>query len=76
MSEEDWLNIFSGNLSSMLYDAGMTQRDLADETGLSEATISCYLNQRKIPGVKALINIAHVFDCSLDELIDFGENII
>ena len=48
MSEEDWLNIFSGNLASMLYDARMTQRDLADETGLSEATISCYLNQRKI----------------------------
>lgn len=75
MTELEWLDIFGDNLVSLLRDARMSQRELADATGLTEATISYYINKRKMPGLKAIINIAYAFDVSVDELIDFGEMI-
>ncbi len=73
MSELEWLDIFGDNLVSLLQDARMSQRELAEATGLSEATISYYIHKRKIPSLKAIVNIAYAFDISIDELIDFGE---
>ena len=76
MTEQEWLDEFSSNLVSMLKEANMSQRELADDCDLTEASISNYINARKIPGIKAMINIAYSLNCSLDELIDFGERII
>lgn len=75
MSELEWLDIFGDNLVSLLRDARMTQRELADAAGLSESTISSYIHKTKIPSLKAIINIAYAFDISMDELIDFGDMI-
>lgn len=75
MSELEWLDIFGDNLRDMLEDANMTQRDLADEAGLSESAISQYIHKQKIPSLKSIINIAYALDCSMDELIDFGSRL-
>lgn len=75
MTELEWLDIFADNLASMMEESGYTQMDLAEETGLSQSTISTYLNKRKFPGVKAIINIAYALDCEVTELIDFDETI-
>ena len=75
MSELDWLDIFAGNLRDMLIDANMSQRELADASGLAESTISSYINKQKIPSLKAIINISYTLDCDVTELIDFGETI-
>ncbi len=75
MTELEWLDIFADNLASMMEEGGYTQMDLAEETGLSQSTISAYLNKRKLPGVKAIINIAYALDCEVTELIDFDETI-
>ena len=73
MSELEWLDIFGDNLVSLLKDARMSQRELADAAGLSEATISSYIRKRKMPSIRAVVNIAYVFGISMDELIDFGD---
>lgn len=73
MSELEWLDIFGDNLASLLRDAKMTRRELADEIGVSEVMISYYINKRKIPSFKILLKMAYVFGISLDELADFGE---
>ena len=73
MSEFEWLDIFGDNLVSLLKDARMSQRELAEAADLSEGTISSYIHKRKIPSLKAIINIAYAFDISIDELVDFGE---
>lgn len=73
MSELEWLDIFGDNLVSLLQETRMSQRELAEAAGLSEATISYYINKRKIPSLKAIINIAYAFSISIDELIDFGD---
>ena len=75
MREEEWLSIFSQNLEEMLIDANVTQRELADATGLSESTISKYLKGQQLPGVKAIINISYKLGCDLYDLIDFGSRI-
>ena len=75
MREEEWLSIFSQNLEEMLIDANVTQRELADATGLSESTISKYLKGQQLPGVKAIINLSYELGCDLYDLIDFGSRI-
>lgn len=73
MTELEWLDIFGDNLTDMLTEHRMTQRELADKANLAESTISDYIHKRKMPGTKAIVNIAYALDCSTDELIDFGE---
>lgn len=75
MSEVEWIDIFGDNLRDMLIDAKMTQAELADDTGLTEATISRYINKQRMPTVRALINIAYSLNVSLDELMDFGDQV-
>lgn len=75
MSEVEWLKKFGKTLSDMLKDARMTQRELADATGLSESAISNYVNGKQIPTVRAIINICYELACNTDDLIDFGERV-
>ena len=75
MSEVEWLDIFADNLREILEDYRMSQKELADVTGLSEGTISNYINKRQLPGIKAIINISEALNMSIDDLIFFGETI-
>jgi len=75
MSEMEWLDIFSNNLASIMDSYRMTQKELSDETGLSTSSISHYLNKQRIPNIKAIINISYALNCSLDDLLDFGDTI-
>jgi transcriptional regulator with XRE-family HTH domain len=75
MSEVEWLNIFGDNLREILEDYRITQRELADMAGLSEATISKYICKTQMPGIKAIINISEALNMSIDDLIFFGETI-
>lgn len=75
MNEVEWLDIFGDSLRDILSEQGLTQRDLADETGLAESTISKYINKIQMPGIKAIVNIAEALNISIDDLIFFGEKI-
>lgn len=72
MNEVEWIDAFGDNLARMMMDARMTQRELAELSGLSESSISRYLNKTMAPSFKAIINLAYALDCNTDELIDFG----
>lgn len=76
MSEVEWLDEFGDNLIGLMNRARMSQRSLANATGLSEGTISKYINGQQMPGIKAVINIAYALDCSIDDLVDFCDRII
>lgn len=75
MTEIEWMQIFGDNLVSILEEWGMTQRELADRSGLSESTISRYIHKEVAPSIFAVINIADTLGISIDELIDFGDRI-
>ena len=74
-TELEWLEIFSGNLRTLMEEWGGSQRDLADDTGLAESTISRYLKGQQMPTVRAIINMSYVFGIDPTELIDFGAKI-
>ena len=59
----------AGRLKEALVAAGMKQRTLAKKTGMTEASISRYVNGERVPGVKALNRIAEVLGVSIDFLI-------
>lgn len=75
MTECRWLREFADNLDCLLYKAHMTQKDLAIEAGISEGSVSAYMHGSKMPTARALVNMAFALNCSLDELMDFGERI-
>lgn len=61
MSELEWMDIFAGNLQSLMDEERMSQSELSRRTGISQGTISRYLNAQCMPSINALVNIAHVF---------------
>lgn len=71
LSEYEWMQIFAGNLKSLMEESNMSQRDLAKQTGISESAISKYLSCKCMPSANALINIAYVFPCA-----DFGDLLV
>lgn len=75
MTELDWLDAFSENLREIMDEKGYTQRDLADATGLSESSVSYYVAGQRIPGIRAIINMAYELDIDMNEFIDFGDRI-
>lgn len=75
MSEVEWIDIFGDNLVDMLKDAKMTQKELAEEARISNATISNYIHKKQMPNTRALVNIAYALNCSLNDLMDFGDDI-
>jgi transcriptional regulator with XRE-family HTH domain len=75
MTQSEWRNIFSDNLIDILEERGMTQSQLAFDSGLSVSRISDYVNKRAIPTVFAVINMAYALDMEVGELIDFDERI-
>lgn len=76
MTETEWLNIFGDNLKSMLEERNVTQHELARMIGVNTRTLNRYIMKQRIPTIKNIINIAYALDCSLDELIDFGDTIV
>ena len=75
VTEVEWIDMFGDNLADLLKYAHMTQRELADAAGLSESMISDYVHKRRLPGLKAILNITHTLNCSIDDLVDFEEMI-
>ena len=73
MKKEEWLEDFGDNLEYIMREKNVTQRELADKSGLSESTVSAYIHERKkMPGTVAIINMAYALRCSVEDLIDIG----
>ena len=69
MTEVEFIDIFKGNLKSLMDDVGYNQQELAQEAKIDQSTISKYLNGTRMPSVRALNNIAIALNCTIDELI-------
>lgn len=76
MTELELMKNFGNNLKEILEDSWMTQKELSEETGLSESMISYYIHGKRMPNMKNIINIALALDCELNELIEIKERIM
>lgn len=61
--------IFSERLQDILWHSKISQKDLAEKTGLTEAAISHYVNGKQCPHSTALILIADALNVSTDYLL-------
>lgn len=50
-------------------ELGLTQRDLALRSGLSESSVSLYLQARREPTLLSLRAISRALECSVDDLL-------
>lgn len=57
-------------LRQLRENSGITQPELAAKLGLNQSTITRYENNTKIPTLPVAIQIADIFGCSLDTLVD------
>lgn len=73
--EDEWREIFASKIKRALIEQGLNQGQLAMMSGVSDQALSTYLLKQKTPGARAIINIAHALDISVEELIDYGADI-
>ena len=60
---------FGEQLRTLRNSQKMTQKELADMLGISPSTIGMYEQNRRIPDIKTLTQIASIFEASLDNLL-------
>ena len=60
---------FSENLRQLREKQGLTQKELAEELGISLRAYQYYERNEREPQLSTLIRIADYFDVSLDELV-------
>lgn len=75
MTRKEWRHNFSLRLRQLLIDEDISQMELAEIIGVSDATISNYINEKQTPTMEVIVNIAYEFRITIDDLIDFGEPI-
>lgn len=71
ISEAELMRIISGNLKSLMEDRRCNQKELAEDSRLSEGAISNYVNGRKLPSLRAVMNLCAALDCDVEDIIGF-----
>ena len=67
-------NSFRGRMYALMTEQNITQKALAERLGVTEATISRYMNMDRIPKSTLLANIATALNTTTDYLL-YGQNI-
>lgn len=73
MTKIQWCRKFSEKIRKLMNYKGFSQRELATIAKIPENTLSRYLNGQRIPRADQIVNIAKALDCTVSELIQFGE---
>lgn len=58
------------NIKLLRKNAGLTQKQLADKSGLSIATIQGYEQEKYEPKTEALYKLQRAFNCNINEILD------
>lgn len=60
---------FNARLQRLLSNLGMTQKELAAQTGVTEAAVSHYIKGDRIPRSSVVLKLADALKVSVDELM-------
>lgn len=71
LTEEQWRFEFALRLGKMMRVFGMNQAILSEESGISQVSLSNYLNCKSTPSSYALHKLARALHCSVSELTYF-----
>lgn len=76
VSEAQMLRYFGERLQKKMDYANTSQAELAEELGVSQASISRYLNGVQMPPLTVFVNMVYYFDCDPSELLDFYTRVV
>ena len=62
-------SIFGERVKLQLEKNNISQKELAEKTGITEATISRYISSQRIPKATEILKIAKVLNCTSDFLL-------
>lgn len=71
MNSNDYSEMFSNRIKTILKEKNMTQKQLAEKTGITEVSISRYVNGDRAPKGPAIIEIAKALGVDAGYLLDF-----
>lgn len=60
---------FSGTLVRMMRREDISQRELARRANLSDAAVSRYVQGKRFPNSKAMIELSKALNCSIEDLM-------
>lgn len=69
MTKEQLACTIGKNIARKCKERKLSQKDLAEQSGLTEAGISRYISGQRLPRLDILLKIADVLHCSLDYLL-------
>ena len=76
MSLDDWKIEFARRIESTMQTQGIhTQRELSERSGISEVSMSRYMNGERVPKITSIIRIANALMVTPSYLVDFGETV-
>ena len=65
---------FSQRLAELLKQQGITQKELSERVGITEASMSRYMNSERIPKSEIIANIATALNTTSDYLLGTEED--
>lgn len=65
---------FEEKLKSIMQKQGLTQKELAIRSGITEASMSKYLNGERTPRIDVIINLSRALEVTTDELLGETDN--
>ena len=68
MQKEEYDKTFGEHLKSLLEEKGMKQKFLADKTGMTESSVSRYVNGERTPRISQAYRIACVLGVDMNTL--------
>ena len=63
-------NILGSRISALLRKSGLTQRRLAEQVGVTEVSISRYVNGKRIPKGPIVVSIANALHTTVEDLME------
>ena len=69
ISEVEFICIFADNLSDIMDEVGISQRQLAKKAHLPEAALSIYLNKQRMPNMRTFMNLCYALQCEYSDLL-------
>ncbi len=66
-------NLFVERIKGLIEKIGVTQRDLAQDIGVTESTLSKYLKGERTPNRDVLLNIATALNTTSDYLLGLSD---
>ena len=62
-------NFFNNRIKELREEKGLSQRELANKTGIKQANISRWEAGLVVPNIIDIWTLAEFFDCSIDYLV-------